>query len=247
MSIKESRPNRAYEITSFRTPTTFMLCLWKASRLPWLLVRYPCRVGFLPVFIRNVILIRRWNHFHMEAMWFTTFSQGMLRWSLCVSVAKETSFIFPLLLSQLIATHFSLNTANFATMLAFSKSKWQQFVICQGCNKCLHISFGELFKRTFLWLSDFSGNGTQILNLKQIILSNCTNRSESSISKRKKQCFYLFLDPHPHLGPPPNVEHCFIVFFCILANFWWIYLHINLWPHFYFSFFLHSEILSLKV
>lgn len=130
--------------------------------------------------------------------------------------------------------HLSLNAANFATMLAFSKSKCSNLSYVRAAINAFSFLLGNYSKEPFLWLSDFSGNGTQILNLKQIILSNCINQYESSICKRKKQCFYLFLDPHPHLGPPPNVEHCFIVFFCIIVNFWWIYLHINLWPHFYF-------------
>lgn len=136
-------------------PTTFILHLSKPSRFPWLLVWYPCLAGFLPLLLFiNVTLIRRWNHFHMEAMWLKkVFSRKRVsRLAAIHEHGKEskTSFILPRLLSQITAIHLSLNAAHFAITLTFSKSKWQQSVTCQSWDKGFHIFFENYFENP-LW------------------------------------------------------------------------------------------------
>lgn len=147
---KQPKQNKVYKTISFGAPATFILHPSKASRLSCLSVWYPCQAGFLPLLLFvNVILIRRWNHFHMEAMWLKTHlpwkkkracSAGCYVW-----VGQRKSSILPLLLSQRTATHLSLNAANFATTLAFPKSKWQQCITCLSCKIRFHISSGECY------------------------------------------------------------------------------------------------------
>jgi hypothetical protein len=151
MTTKQPRQKKVYKAISFQTPTTFILRPSKTSQLPWLSVWYPCQAGFLPLLLLiNVILIRRWNCFHMEAMWLKNiFPRKESVTLLYVSVAKEISLI--------LLPIYSWVPLLFTTNVAFPKNKWQKFSVgCHSCNRYFDISLGELFQK--LWFSEFSKN-----------------------------------------------------------------------------------------